>query len=374
VLATTIAFALKDTGGNTVPASVAYDPTSQTVTLTPSASLAPNTTYAVSLSGAADASGGVMAPLSWSFTTSKTFVQTTVSDFSTDNLTGALVTNSSGGAVQLAPSFNDDFAGTTLNSGNWTVNSWASQGGGTTTVTVASSILSVAGAEILSVPTVTNSGVEGSINFGAAPYQHFGLATDVGSASGNSWTMFSTLNTSTTLYARVNANGTTTDVSLGALPTGLHLYRVQPVSGGFQFYLDNVLMTTISATLPAGTQLHAMLSSFSGSSPALQADSIRLLSYVSSGTLLSQVINAGAAATWGTISWNAVLPTGVSMIVQTSSGNTPTPDGSWSAWSDVTNGAIISSPSAQYLQYRITFSTTDPNLTPLLSDIMLTWN
>ena len=98
-----------------------------------------------------------------------------------------------------------------------------------------------------------------------------------------------------TLYARVDVNGATTDVSLGALPTGFHLYRVQPITGGFQFYVDGVLKTTIAASLPSGTLLRMVLSAYGGS-PPLQADWVRWVSYPSHGAFTSSVFDATQAA------------------------------------------------------------------------------
>jgi hypothetical protein len=69
VLASTIAFTLKDAAGNAVNATVAYDDPSHTVTLTPSALLNTATTYVATVSGAKDSSGNVMTTTSWSFTT-----------------------------------------------------------------------------------------------------------------------------------------------------------------------------------------------------------------------------------------------------------------------------------------------------------------
>jgi hypothetical protein len=56
-------------GGAAVAGSVAYDAGTRTVTFTPAASLAAGTVHAVAVSGARDAAGNVMAPVSWSFTT-----------------------------------------------------------------------------------------------------------------------------------------------------------------------------------------------------------------------------------------------------------------------------------------------------------------
>src|SRR5207248_2658132 len=183
--------------------------------------------------------------------------------------------------------------------------------------------------------------------------------------SGNSWAIFSTRDTTNTLFARVNANGATQDVSLGALPMGFHAYMVRPVSGGFKFYIDGALKATISATLPAGTVLKAALCDFTGNANTpLQADWIRISSYTSGGTFASSVFDAGRIAQWGTTAWTATLPAGTSMLVETQSGNTPIPDASWSNWLVVNNGGTIGSPSARYLCYRVTLVTTNATLTP----------
>ena len=68
VVAGSIVFALTGPAG-AVPATTSYDGPSRTVTLDPTV-LAAGTTYTASLSGATDAAGNTMAPLSWSFTTS----------------------------------------------------------------------------------------------------------------------------------------------------------------------------------------------------------------------------------------------------------------------------------------------------------------
>jgi hypothetical protein len=65
---------LRDGGNVLVPATVAYDPASFRVTLTPSSALAANALYTASIrggaGGAADASGNLLpADVSWSFTT-----------------------------------------------------------------------------------------------------------------------------------------------------------------------------------------------------------------------------------------------------------------------------------------------------------------
>jgi methionine-rich copper-binding protein CopC len=532
----TISFVLKDAGNNAVPASLSYNATTLTATLTPSAALAAATTYTATVSGAQDPSGNVMSPVSWSFTTTavgagpfsiwsasaapvtaanpdtsstelgvkfrsdsagyiigvrfykgstntgthvgslwsstgtllaqatftnetasgwqevvfsapvaiaanttyvasyhapnghyaeddnffasggvdngplhalaagvdgangvyaygssslfpssnylsanywvdvvfspNVWMQNTAADFSTGTGTNVAVTNTSGGELQLASALSDEFTGTALGSA-WATTKWVTSG----SATVSNGILTVLGAHVDSVQTFTNTGVEARLTIGAAANQLFGLATSVATSTGNYWAVFTTKGTTGTLYAEVNVAGTLTDVSLGKLPTGYHAYKVQPVSGGFQFYLDGTLKTTISTTFPSGTALHVSLSAKSGSpKPAMLADWVHVLAYASSGVYTSAVFDATRIVNWGTVNWDALLPAGTSIQVETSSGDTATPDGTWSAWSQVTDGGAITSPPARYLRYRITLTTSDPSLTPTLLDIFFTWS
>ncbi len=60
---------VRDAGGNAVAGSAAYQPTTRTITFTPSSSLTAGTVYTATVSGASALSGNVMSPFSWSFTT-----------------------------------------------------------------------------------------------------------------------------------------------------------------------------------------------------------------------------------------------------------------------------------------------------------------
>jgi len=73
------------------------------------------------------------------------------------------------------------------------------------------------------------------------------------------------------------------------------------------------------------------------------------------GTYESDTRDAQMVATWGAISWRGTTPTGSRIEVFTRTGNTETPDDTWSAWSSAyTNaaGSSITSPKARYLQWR----------------------
>ncbi|MCC7335950.1 MAG: DUF4082 domain-containing protein [Pirellulaceae bacterium] len=64
-----ISFVLRDANQTIVPASLNYNSSLRTITLTPNTALENNTTYSVTLSGVLDTAGNSMETRSWSFTT-----------------------------------------------------------------------------------------------------------------------------------------------------------------------------------------------------------------------------------------------------------------------------------------------------------------
>ena len=73
------------------------------------------------------------------------------------------------------------------------------------------------------------------------------------------------------------------------------------------------------------------------------------------GAYLSEVRDTQTTTTWGTIRWRAATPGDASVRLFTRSGNTVTPNNTWSSWSDPytnQNGAQITSPKARYIQWR----------------------
>jgi len=95
--------------------------------------------------------------------------------------------------------------------------------------------------------------------------------------------------------------------------------------------------------------------------------------YISSGsgTYTSRSFNVGDVANWGPIKWNSSAPLGTTMIVKTRT----SPDNStWSAWSSsYLSGEQIKSPKDAYLQYSIELSTKNPDLTPEVYDISISY-
>jgi hypothetical protein len=82
------------------------------------------------------------------------------------------------------------------------------------------------------------------------------------------------------------------------------------------------------------------------------------------------VKDAGTVARWGAIRWRAAAGNGGHVELFTRSGNTATPDQTWSAWSKAyttATGEQIASPNARYLQWRAVLSTTGAS--PVLTSV-----
>ena len=87
-------------------------------------------------------------------------------------------------------------------------------------------------------------------------------------------------------------------------------------------------------------------------------------------------MDSGAAGTgWSVLSWTQVIPGSDSITIATRTGETATPDGTWSAWSaELADefGSDIASPAGRYLEYRTTLTRgTLGTQTPEFDDITL---
>ncbi len=85
----------------------------------------------------------------------------------------------------------------------------------------------------------------------------------------------------------------------------------------------------------------------------------RLLTQPSThGVFTSKVLDAQIPSSWGMISWRVRNPASSGVRFYTRSGNTETPDQTWSEWNgphQKSSGSYIQSPPARYLQWKIEF-------------------
>ncbi len=95
--------------------------------------------------------------------------------------------------------------------------------------------------------------------------------------------------------------------------------------------------------------------------------------YASQGTYLSPVLDATQTARFGNLQLHGQLPIGTSLNVSTRSGNVRDADSpGWSKWSPQRQASQymkIDSPPARFLQYRLTFQTSDPSNSALVDHV-----
>lgn len=90
--------------------------------------------------------------------------------------------------------------------------------------------------------------------------------------------------------------------------------------------------------------------------------------YAEKGTFISQVLDAKQISRWGRLLWEGRQPKGTTVTVATRSGNVSDPkEGTWDSWSkelDARRATQVPSPSARFLQYRLTLTTENADVTP----------
>ncbi|HEX9440926.1 MAG TPA: hypothetical protein VF909_14670, partial [Roseiflexaceae bacterium] len=110
-----------------------------------------------------------------------------------------------------------------------------------------------------------------------------------------------------------------------------------------------------------------------GTTPPLVVDQMNQLPpYVAGGTYISCAIDAGRQVSWDSLSWTVNLPGGAALTVSARSSSDGT---TWTGWSDVAASGM--SPGVQagrYLQYRLTLSTTNAQVSPVVNDVTATYH
>ena len=341
--------------------------TSHTLTLT---GLSAGTTYyyratsADGLGNGATSPNPPAAPASFAMP-SPSVGDTTVADFSAGTTdAGTAIAAIGDGDVILAPTVNEEFAGNSLPAG-WSSNLFSPPSG---SAVVSGGSLVVDGADAATDASYApGRALEFVATFGSAHFQHVGFVNAL--AFDGDWIIFSTKDTSDSLYARTS-DGQFTLIP-GTWLNAPHRYRIEWNASNVLFFADGSLVATHAVSI-AGP-LRPVASDADPGGPALSVDWIRMTPYAASGSFTSRVLDAGQSVPWSTLSWNAVTPTGTSIALSVRQGDTAVPDGSWTAFASVANGGSIGG-SSRYVQYRADLSTTDPTQTPVLQSVALSYS
>jgi hypothetical protein len=368
-------FVVRDDSAVAVPATVVYDAASRTAVLSPVQPLVYARVYTATLSAGAagvkdEAGNALAADYTWSFTTALVpplFVETTRTDFQYGTLNScAYVAGGSDGQVILAPTSGSEFTGFAL-PGDWVASPWTAGG----TASISGGALNVD--EALAATTSyfpAGRSLEFVATFNALK-QHAGFGTDLNSAV---WAMFSTGSDGSTLLARsADGSGIEQDSPLGAgYLNAPHRYRIDWSASQIVFSIDGTPVETATVSIPI--DLRPIASDSGNSLASLSVDWLHLTPYALACTYDSRIIDAGQAVSWTALTSTLSTPAGTALALSVRTGNTPTPDGSWSPFVTLANGSGDIGMTARYIQYRAELSTGNSAATPALNDVTIHYN
>ena len=331
--------------------------------------LQPNTTYHYRICTSPGVQPGSRGCVNQeqTFTTDATIVDSTVSEFSagtpgSDTYVGA-TGSGTGGEVVLKPTVGEEFDGNGLPAG-WQTLPWGTGGA----VGFSGGTASIDGALLRTTATfAAGRSLEFVGSFSGDPFQHLGLGVDFNDDP--DWAIFSTGGGALpqSLYARTNNSPQNTEIP-GASSTDPHRYRLVWTTSGVDYFVDGVSVANHTTT--ATGELAVAGSDFNGGGGTTTWHWARLSPYSTAGTFTSRVLDSGQTGTdWTTIQASSATPAGTQLTIETRSGDTATPDGTWSAWQALGTGGGIASPNARYLQYRAALSTTDDKTSPALEEV-----
>ena len=314
--------------------------------------LDPNTTYYYRVTSRDAANNpsteppGAEQPASFT-TSSASFIDTTVADFSQGTAdANTYISQTDDGEVTLKPTVGEEFSnGPGLPSGwsscPWTTPECAQPDG---PASVSGGSLHVDGAWARTAQSYgSGSSLEFVANFGASSnlFQHVGFGVDLNNSS--NWAMFSVKGNGT-FNARTNNAGAEQETPLPSSLLGSpHRYRVEWTQTEIRYFVDGDLVAThpIGATGFGATQMRPIASDFNSGGSEVSVDWLRMSPYPASGTFQSRVFDAGQSANWGGLSWTADAPAGTGVAMSVRTGNTPTPDESWTGFVPIASSGRV---------------------------------
>ncbi len=272
------------------------------------------------------------------------------------------------GEVILTPTIGEAFGGTAIPTG-WYSGSYNS----TNLPVVANGFITVNAAY---AGTNTNYGDNRSLEFeamftGSGQYVGFASDQNLGSIP---WILFGTFGSSTNLSVDTRSGaGSFTQVTTVTLGTP-HRFLIDRGTNTVSYYVDGALVATQS--IDVGLNLHLIIAdNASDLSTSLAVDWLRMSDYAPSPcTFESRIFNAGVSdPTWNDLLATTAIPVGTGVQFDTRAGHTSAVDGTWTGWSPLTGTAIAAAQSGnQYIQYRATLSSSDPSVTPEVSQVTIT--
>lgn len=96
---------------------------------------------------------------------------------------------------------------------------------------------------------------------------------------------------------------------------------------------------------------------------------------IGTSELVSSILDTEVGVQWDSITWTSAEPSGTSIYFQVRSSTDPMSMGSWST--NITSPGSLETflvDGDQYVQYKVFLETTDPNYSPVLEDVTLSWS
>lgn len=242
----------------------------------------------------------------------------------------------------------------------WTSTPWATAGGWAHI----DGKLKIDGAKAGTIGTFSRgTNVEFDATFTADAGQSGGLVLD---HTGTANAVFSTEEGS---GLWIYANGTRTQISSDLLGSS-HRYKVSWGTSVITFSVDGAVVGTIGWSNTTAKRVTFSDATTGGSS--LLVDNVAITPYAGNYSYTSRVLDARTTVSWSTATWNALVPAGTGVVVSVRTGNTVSPNSTWSAYKTVANGVPVGATS-RYLQYRVVMNSNAPFNAASLQDITFNW-
>ena len=210
--------------------------------------------------------------------------------------------------------------------------------------------------------------LEFEATFNAALHQHAGFGITFQQYP---YAIFSTTGSGDAVYIHTRldaATGLTETVGASYLGSP-HVYRIEWRADTVDYYIDgaHVGQHTYSIT----TDLRpAFFERYTGA-PTLDVDWVLMSDFSDAGSYESRVFGTGASTFWEAANWSAEVPPGTTLDISVRTGDTPVPDGSWTAYAPLAASGDFIAVLSQFVQYRADLATTDPGSTPVLADVAI---
>ena len=287
------------------------------------------------------------------------------------------------GGVRLARRVEDNFDDNSLSTNAWTA---AGQGGlssveegkalhikgtsnsasywsSSTSVTSAGGISTFVQA-VLTWYTGTGTGYSTSLTL----YQDGSNYVGIGERHDQSW------GAGVFLYTVSNVGGTYAIEQWASLSSHPHTYRITYSGSVAGLYQDGAEVATVSISLTSPKVILSGTARTTGDTIDAKWDSV-ISEYTSAGSLTSSVHDTRSVdPVLLAAAWNSTVPVGSQIVLEFRSG--PDPDMSAaSPWQAITNGQTSGFPDGErYMQYRARLSTADQLVTPVISDVTISYN